>query len=1062
LYQSKHQSVYNFKNIGKSLQAMLVNLYAYTKRIIIFMQKLFIIISLVFLFFGQEVFSQVTEKHHSKYAQFYKAEALYEKEKYSAAQAEYEAFMQTIEDVNDPFYVKSRYYYALCALSLYHPNSEKLLLTFISDYPETVYKNNIYLELGRHYYQRKRYKETIEWFTKIETLDISEDLRPEYNFKLGYSYFTEDKLKEARNLFYDIINIESAYQSPALYYYAHIAYVEKNYQVALESFNTLKSNPSFAQTVPYYISQIYYLQGRYDEVIAYAPFASKNNNEKQNIEMLKVIGNAYYKLGKYDEAVPFLEKYNNKSATTRDEDYQLGYAYYQSNNYEYAIPMFDKVTDADDELSQIAYYHIAECYLKQEAYVPSRDAFELAARMNYDKAIEEDALYNYALLSYKIDYNPFNEAVEAMNLYLNKYPNSKHKQEMYQYLINVYSTMKNYSAAIAFMDKIPEKNIQIKSAYQMMAYNYGVELFQSKNFPKAISTFELVSKYSVDNKITAQSLYWIAESNYKLKQYANAIAAYRKFLEAPGGYSLSVHNAAYYNIGYAYYQQNDYDNAIQAFRTFTLDNNEKDKVKLTDANLRIGDAFFKKSNDEEAIKYYQKAVDLKGGQTDYARFQMGKSHGFLQNYDQKAAIMGDIVQNNPSSTYAAHALYEVAESYRLMDDTHNDQAIQYYTQVINDYPTHALVKDAIFQIGILDFKNKRYQAAEKRFLSVLRNYQDEVKQKEALGRLKDVYSALSQPEKYLALVNEFGISFDETEKDDLFFTSAYDLYQDSAWTQSISAFQKYLTQFPKANHELESYYLMAKANLKLDRQDEAEFAYKKVVEKGNNRFTEEAALFVSEKAYQEQKYEKAIEYYLVLLSATTFSQNKLIADIGLMRSYTFLEDFEAAKPHAQKVMVNENALDFVKTEANYVMAKALVKQNEYNNAKVYLNYVVANSNAEIAAESQYYLATALHLEEDYKGSEQAVRKLIKNNGGYSYWVARALILQAKNSIGLNDLVQAEYTLNSIINGYTIKDDGVITEANEVMQVLQALKNKAKDIDNNSENTIEINGGGNND
>ena len=255
---------------------------------------------------------------------------------------------------------------------------------------------------------------------------------------------------------------------------------------------------------------------------------------------------------------------------------------------------------------------------------------------------------------------------------------------------------------------------------------------------------------------------------------------------------------------------------------------------------------------------------------------------------------------------------------------------------------------------------------------------------------------------------------------------------------------------------------MAKANLKLDRRDEAEFAYKKVIGKGSNRFTEEAALFVSEKAYEEKKYEKAVEYYLVLLSATTFSQNKLIADIGLMRSYAFLKDFEAGKPHAQKVMVDENALAFVKTEANYVIAKAYVEKNDFTNAKTYLDYVVAHSNAEIAAESQFYLATGLHLAEDYKGSELAVRKLIKNNSGYSYWVARALVLQAKNSIGLNDLVQAEYTLNSIINGYTIKDDGVIAEANEVMQVLSALKNKAKDINNNSQNTIEINGGGNND
>ncbi|MDX1350474.1 MAG: tetratricopeptide repeat protein [Putridiphycobacter sp.] len=1014
------------------------------------------VIFVIILFSTQQSFAQVSEKHDSKYAQFYRAEALFEKHKYSAAQAEYAAFLTTISDVNDPFYVKAKYYHAISALHLYHPTAEKLLLDFIQEYPETVYKTSIYFQLGNHYYQRRRYKETIAWLTKIDRLDLKMHEMPEYYFNLGYAYFTENQLKQARNSFYEILNMESSYQSPALYYYSHISYLEKNYQAALEGFNKLKQDPSFQEIVSYYITQIYYLQGKYEQVTLLASEVGKNKNEKQNTEMAKMVGDSYYRLGKYDEAVPFLAMYNNKSATTRDEDYQLGYAYFKSGNFQNAIPLFDKVTGPEDELSQVSFYHIAVCYLKQEAYVASRDAFDRAAQLNYDKEIEEDALYNFALLSYKIDYNPFNEAVTAMNAYLKKYPNSKHQQEMYQYLINVYSTMKNYQAAIDFMDKIQNKNIQIKSAYQMMAYNYGVELFQSGKYALAIREFERVKKYPIDNQMNARSLYWIAESYYKTERYKESISAYRSFLEEPGGYNLPMHNAAYYNIGYAYYMEEAYEDAIQSFRTFTLDNNETNKIKLADAYLRIGDSYFKTAQDDEAIAYYQKAVDQNAGQVDYAKFQMGKSLGFKQNYDQKAKIMLDLVQNNPSSTFAVPALYEVAESYRLMDDAHNDKAIQYYNQLIKDYPKHNLVKDAIFQIGILDFKNKRYKQAETRFLTILRNYNDEMKQKEALAGLKDVYSALSQPEKYIALANQYNITLDDTEKDDLFFNSAYDLYQDENWSQAITSFKTYLGQFTKPNHALEAHFLVAKCELKLNNEIGAEAAYMKVLTFGSNRYTEEAALFVAERMYAAQNYQKAVEYYTQLLGVATFPKNELIADIGLMRSYTFLMDFVAAKPHAQKVMVNENALDFVKTEANYVLAKASIEALDYTSAKPYLDYVVANSNAEIAAESQYYLAYKLHLEEDYKGSETAVRKLIKQNGGYSYWVAKALILQAKNSIGLNDLVQAEYTLNSIIKGYTVTDDGILAEANEVMQVLTALKNKDKNINPDTENTIEIN------
>ena len=1018
------------------------------------------------LLFTLTGFSQVSEKYNSKYEGFYRAEELYAKQKYSAAQEEYQMFMRSISDINDPFYVKARYYYALSALNLYHPDSEKLLLAFITDYPETVYRDRIYFELGKHYYTRKRFEETIAWFGKIDRFDLDEEFKAEYYFKLGYAYFIEDDLKAARNSFYEILNEESSYQNPALYYYSHISYLEKNYQVALEGFEKLKNEEYFKETVPYYITQIYYLQGQYDKVVTYAPIAAQYKNERQNHQMSKLIGDAFYRIGKYDEAVPFLEDYNSKSATTRDEDYQLGYAYLKSAHYEKAIPLLDKVTIEKDELGQVAFYHIAECYLKLDKLVPARDAFEGAARLSFDKEIEEDALYNYALLSYEIDYNPFNEAVEAMYLYLEKYPESKHKEEIYQYLINVFSTMKNYKAAIDFMDKIDKKNIQIKSAYQMMAYNYGVELYQNGKYQIAIDAFKLVKKYPVDNETNAKSLYWIAEANYRKRDYPAAIDAYRVYLQEAGGYELPEHNDAYYNIGYAYFKQaeNDstkYDDAVQAFRTFALDRTETDKVKLADANLRIGDAFFKRANDDEAIVYYQKAIDHQGGQADYAMFQMGQSYGYKQNYTRKSEIMLNLVKNNPSSTFAVKALYEAAEAYRLMDDLHNDNAIQLYEQLIRDYPQHPKVKDAVFQIGILEFKQKNYKAAERQFLKIIYEFDDEVKQREALGRLKDVYSALSQPEKYIELMDKLDLDpLDEKEKDELFFISAYDLYQDTMWADAISAFNKYLVRFSKPYHELDSYYLMAKCHLKLNNKDNAAFAYAKVLSFKSNQFTEEAALFLSEREYEAGNYEKAIEYYLKLLEAATYPNNKLVADIGLMRSYAFLDDFTAAKPHAERVLKDDNALDFVKVEAHYVIGKAHMAAQRYAEAEPHFTFVSKNSNGEIGAESKYNLALILHIDESYKKSEQHVRELMKTFGSYTYWVAKVLILQAKNSIGLDDLVQAEYTLNTVIDSYTVTDDGILDEANEVMQVLTAMKNKAKDINDDSDNTIEINEGGN--
>ena len=80
--------------------------------------------------------------------------------------------------------------------------------------------------------------------------------------------------------------------------------------------------------------------------------------------MNHLIGDAFYRVGKFDEAVPYLQEYYEKSNTTRNDDYALGYSYYKSGQYEKAVKLFDKVTREKDSLAQASYYHIGECYLK--------------------------------------------------------------------------------------------------------------------------------------------------------------------------------------------------------------------------------------------------------------------------------------------------------------------------------------------------------------------------------------------------------------------------------------------------------------------------------------------------------------------------------------------------------------------------------------------------------------------------------------------------------------------------------------------------------------------------
>ena len=195
-------------------------------------------------------------------------------------------------------------------------------------------------------------------------------------------------------------------------------------KLALEGFLKLEKDEKFKDEVPYYIAQIYYLQGKYDKVTEYASKLKGKDGKLNDNDINLLIGDAYYRTSKYDEAVPFLEKYNRLSKTTRDEDYRLGYAYFKSGHYQEAVKLFDRVKQEEDSLGQVSYYHIGECMLQLKNIVSARSAFERAAFIDADPVIKEDALYNYATLSYRMDINPYDEAVEAFELYLNRYPNS--------------------------------------------------------------------------------------------------------------------------------------------------------------------------------------------------------------------------------------------------------------------------------------------------------------------------------------------------------------------------------------------------------------------------------------------------------------------------------------------------------------------------------------------------------------------------------------------------------------------------------------------------------------
>lgn len=1001
----------------------------------------FILIFLAFLY-SSVALSQTSEKYNSEYENFYRAEDLYRKEQYSAARKEFRVFINGFNHPNDPMYIKARYYEAVSALDLYNNDAIKLLEDFNKNYPESIYKKDIFFRLGKFYYYKKKYDDALVWLNKLGIHDIEEEDRDEFYFKLGYANFKEKQFEEARSAFHEIKDGTSQYASPALYYYSHIAYQNEKYQLALNGFLKLQDDEKFGKVVPYYIAQIYYLQGKYDKVTEYASEINNNGSIVNEKDMNHLIGDAYYRTGRYKEAVPYLEKYNKVTETTREEDYRLGYAYFKSVADPKAVRLFDRVKKVEDSLGQVAYYHIGEAMLQMDQMVAARSGFEGAAYMDFDPKIQEDALYNFAIISYKLDINPYDEAVKAFEAYLEKYPNSERKEDVYQYLVNVYMSTNNYPKALSSLNKIPNKDIRLKTAYQVIAFNQGVKRFQENNFTGAIQSFNLVKKYPIDPAISGKAIYWTADANYRLKKYDLAIQGFKKFAVLPSTQAKEMQTEAHYNVGYAYLEKKELVLSTEAFRIY-IQNNPQNKKKKADALMRIGDNYFVQAENDQAIKFYNQALSLKSGYEDQALYYIGKTHGYKGESHTKITSLLKIVNEYPNSKYLQLAIYEIAESY--LSEGQLSKSLQYYKKIVVEYPNSLLVVQSKINIADIYYKQGDYNKAEAKYEKVLAEHGGDPKVCErAVRGLIDIYKASNHPEKVEQLVTQYECAnFSHDEKEDLYYIPAVEAYNDSAYPKAIPLFDKYLAKFPQGRYSNEVKNYTANCYYKTGNIEKAVEIYRATLNGPNTGFTEVAASRVAQYLYNEGRYSEVIEYYSKLEQISSSPDVVFNAKLGLMRSHYLVENWASATQYGDKVLKEDGLDKELKLEAHYAKGMANYHLNSYDAAKVSLVWVYSNTTTIKGAEARYSLANIFYEQNYLDNAMEEITALLKQKPAYNYWIAKGLILKTRILMKQDDLFQAEQNLKSVIEHYPIQDDGILDEANQLWDELMQLKNQPK-------------------
>jgi TolA-binding protein len=916
------------------------------------------------------------------------------------------------------------YFRAVCALELGNNDAESLFLAFIREHPVSQNTRSAYFQVGKFYFARKQYPKSIDWFNRIDPKDLTGSESSEYRFKLGYSYFMQDDYQKAEPLFAGLKNEKNDYTEPSIYYYAYINYTDADYKTALQEFERLKGSKTYEKSYPYYISALYFLDNRYDDVIRYTIPAIQTIDEQYKPELYRIVGASYFAKSDFKNAADYYQRFQDKDQgkTQNNQDsYQIGYTYWKLGNYQRAIDELEKMTTADSYY-QYGMNTLGAAYLKIGNKQNARNAFFKSSKMSFNKDLQEEGLFDYAKLSYELEFHAV--ALDAVQQFMKTYPSSAKTNEAKTLLAQVLLSTKNYRDAITILESIPNRNAEAKAAYQRVTYFRALEFYNERAFENSISLFMRSVASSTDKEIEALATYWLAEAMFEVRKYGESVAQFEKFLAMPAARQTEVYNFANYALGYSAFRNDSYSKAATYFERF-LRGNEKDANTINDATLRLADSYFANKQYDRALGEYNKIIVRSVKGEDYALFQRGMIQGLQGMPDVKIATLQSLLNQFPTSNYADDAVFETAYTYFKTNAF--EPAKTGLTELIDRYPRSSYVPRALVTIGLVQVNMNDNDGALATFERVVKDYSTTDEARVALDAIRNIYVDRGDSNGFLTYANSTNIgNLTTAEQDNVTFQAANTRFQRGDYQGTFEAVNAYFDKFPKPIYEKNAHFIRAESLVKLGRFNEAVSDYNVILNDWTSDFTERSLISIINLYLKQGMYNEAVVYLKKLELSSEYKSNYGFAINTLIEVYSKMGMPDDVLRYAGIIDKFEKSSQDDKARAMLFAGKAYLAKQDTAVALRQFSAVLDLAQTVSAAEAKYNIAEVQFNRGDYKNTLKSIEEIRTKYSSYEYWVARSFILWADMYAAQKDLLQAKATLESIISGYKGEDDIIPT------------------------------------
>lgn len=913
---------------------------------------------------------------------------------------------------------------AMSAAQAGEGEAQELLETYLTRYPAGPGAVEVRFELGNLFFGEGDYAAATEQYAGVDAGKLPAEDADKYCFKYGYACFEQERFEAAVQLMARIA-FTSDYYPHAQYVMGYSEYRKGEYQSAKRYFTVIADHPAYSNVLPFYILQIEFNDGNYHYVRENGGAVLRMAAGDRLAELNRIIGESWFYTGGWREAAQYLERYRELGGEMdREVYYMLGFAAYMVGDYGEAERNLARVAGPDDKLSQNASYHLADCYLRMGRKQQAMQSFAMASSEGYDDAISEDALFNYGKLQYELGGGYFNEAINVLNRYIARYPNSGRVPQVKEYLAAAYYNSRNYDAAYQAIMQVPYPDNNLKAALQKITYFRGLEYYNAGDYDAAARLLDQSLANRFNAKYTALAGYWQGEICYRrgdMPGAAERFAAYVRLSPKSEPENL----AARYNLGYAYFNMKNWEEARKWFDEFLLDYRRKDSY-AADAYNRRGDIEYSGRSFWRAIEFYDKAAAMNTPERYYSAFQRAMMLGMVQRPERKIESLTEIVRKN-EGPYVADAMYELGRAY--MGQQRYSEATGVLERFVNTYPSSPRYASALNELGLACQNLGDDAKALTYYKKVMQHEQHSDASRSAMNGIRTIYVERNDVDAYFKYAESVGIETDlgEVQRDSLAFAAAQRVYLSGDTGRAAAALDNYIAGYPKGVHVAEALYFAGENALAAQDAARAAGYYRRLVAMPNGDFTVRGLERLSSVSMDMKQYDEAADAYLRLSGLVTVPARKDEALSGYMKAVVAGGDDGKILAAADEVAARA-AGEPAKRQALYAKASVLRRTGRNSEALPLYERLGSDVSTPEGAEGAYRVIEAARAAGENARVEELVYAFADRNTPHSYWLGKSFIILGDIYAEAGDAFQARATYQSVVDGYPNATDGVVEEA----------------------------------